>query len=609
MIYYPQAQPDFYDKKFTLTSYENVFKTLDQYNPSKHCLYLNERGLATTHKIHYYLQKIKGWFGFENLADEKKIDAELLKFLHYGLIHQYITHQSIRPIIESVYGKIKINQLKVNELVEKSLSDLSHQNETSKAKHQDLLNNLRLRLTSYCQVHQNNLRPSFWNRLFSDTLPSGSYSASGIFGETYLALAEQQVRQAWRENYHISNNTLKCFKHAASRHSSLSDAFSKRLIQSFQGAEGYITDPACNHQVSKINLRLGQRESLRDKQKEAAQLFQKVYKKNFAMFNAKHLILWLQSEISIKGVNFIEILVRELDKSGVSDPKSKNIYINGCLELGDHYFRQSQTLKTRLSDTITGLLTWKTAPSQTNYLSLAFSVYHKAFDKADSEETRQLILNKLIVNSKAVSPDLLKTLIEKEYLNSDSPTYEQGWSCAIYLMMIQCHTTIELLKKKGHALINKFLKTTINCKKEGLAPQAALGFINEVIPRIDIIGNGLVALKEALISSHPYIESDIADLISKERFTVDVGANLYFLKGELLSETKGSPEAIYEAYKKASELAPKNPFGVGGLFMEDDQISPEDDFQELIKNYRKFALDWGAAETLKSLGYLEHSTN
>ena len=75
------------------------------------------------------------------------------------------------------------------------------------------------------------------------------------------------------------------------------------------------------------------------------------------------------------------------------------------------------------------------------------------------------------------------------------------------------------------------------------------------------------------------------------------------MKGELLRETGASSEAILEAYKQASDFAPGNPFRVGGAFMEDDQASPADDSQKLIEIYRKLAVDWGAAEALKSLGY------
>lgn len=81
LVYYP----DILLFHHNVLQYEHDWKTLAQ---SKY-LYTNGYQIQPTNWFFYAFQTVKGWFGFENYCDQKKINYTLKKFAFYGYLCGY----------------------------------------------------------------------------------------------------------------------------------------------------------------------------------------------------------------------------------------------------------------------------------------------------------------------------------------------------------------------------------------------------------------------------------------------------------------------------------------------------------------------------------------
>ncbi|HEX4839606.1 MAG TPA: hypothetical protein VFU89_04095, partial [Rhabdochlamydiaceae bacterium] len=88
MTVYAEACPDFYLKRFERAAYSALLQNLSQAKPNPY-LYVTEQGLVLTHVFHYIWENFKGCLGRENRTQVEKVNAEWLKFLHYGLMVGY----------------------------------------------------------------------------------------------------------------------------------------------------------------------------------------------------------------------------------------------------------------------------------------------------------------------------------------------------------------------------------------------------------------------------------------------------------------------------------------------------------------------------------------
>lgn len=231
MPVYLENCPDYYQKKFTRETFGYVLEKLSQ--PGQQ-LCVREGGLDTITTIYALWEQFIGMLGFENGTDSHKIEAEWLKFLHYGMVKGYLQDP------ELLQTAAKVRNLYFRKLPQAGTN----------------LEIFREALASYCTQNRAHLEPSYWNKFFAETI-NMTLTKKHVFGSTYLALAEQ-VR---------SEERIKHLGKAASRHFAINDPdYNSRLEQCFNRVKQlYSWRPS----IETARLRLAKRAYARHKPQDA----------------------------------------------------------------------------------------------------------------------------------------------------------------------------------------------------------------------------------------------------------------------------------------------------------------------------------------------------
>jgi|GEM_PF-1684952 len=230
MTVYAEACPDFYLKRFERAAYSALLQNLSQAKPNPY-LYVTEQGLILTHVFHYIWENFKGCFGCENRTQVEKVNAEWLKFLHYGLMEGYFQQSANIQSLHTLKDKVSEPRVKevMNTILDKKGNKLKRVQQT---------------LSQYCKTYEKALRPALWNRLvWARTV----HRFPLTFGETYLDLAQQPD---------LIENRVAYLYRAASPLFSLKKEYSNRLEACFNEVRKWASSTA---QFGYVHLQMSER--------------------------------------------------------------------------------------------------------------------------------------------------------------------------------------------------------------------------------------------------------------------------------------------------------------------------------------------------------------
>lgn len=208
MTFYPEAQPDYYEKSYNRDAYLSVLRKVDEQSVDESLCIDSTTGFSLIGRIKYALRKILGWIGFGNYADPIRVNGELLKLLYYGEIHGFMSDAQIKIVIGSISRKMQDEigtRKRVQDAVSDSFAELTAMGNRSPEEVLKLRQHMRERITAYYQQHPNQLNLPFWNRvwnrIFCGTITLPPHPS---FGETYLVLAQNTTDTTQSLKYYKS---------------------------------------------------------------------------------------------------------------------------------------------------------------------------------------------------------------------------------------------------------------------------------------------------------------------------------------------------------------------------------------------------------------------
>ncbi|HEY5235187.1 MAG TPA: hypothetical protein VIJ14_03315, partial [Rhabdochlamydiaceae bacterium] len=369
MTIFAEASPDYYLKRYSPVEYSHLLQTLTKARPDPY-LCVTERGLLLIPVIQYVWEKFKAYFGFENRAQVEKVQAEWLKFLHYGLIEEYFLNPENLESLRSLEGKTSDSVKRTIEII------LDNQD--------NKLKRVQDELTHYGRIHAEALKPALWNRCF---FARTVYSYPRAFGETYLSLAEQpQLYTEERVEY---------LYHAASPKFSLEDSYCRRLESCFNALKTFDLV-----QSGHIHLQMSRRKQLQNDHHsalshliEAKQAHGRLssYHRYLEFISSAHR-LSPQYAATFDGMTGWKSTCFEACKAFLKNPpefpdgeqKLRPDYASALVTLGDYHLSSSTSVGTRM-------MSWVGSTAQKSSLESALECYTKALVFTDGAKEREVM--------------------------------------------------------------------------------------------------------------------------------------------------------------------------------------------------------------------------
>lgn len=586
MVYFAQAQPDFYNHKYKIDGYKHTLQMLRDFDSKKQCLYISPHGLSTAGRIYGFWQWIKPWLGFENHCNQAKINAEILKFLHYGTVKNFSEDAEIKKLYQDIYQKSQSKKLILDNSITVTLMQLRGDNPLSTK-----IKDLRSHLSGFCIKHRHELNPCFWSKPFSYRLQSPSHE----FGTTYIKLASSLLSQD-----RTSIEVFDFIYRASSCNHALTATYQKELTECFNEACRYepSMEEGFNFYKAKIRLRLSQRAFFNSNYEESITQLTSAEQIKPELKKDKHASIHAFSLIKLDKMDQAEKILSYINPKSL-DSKTRHRCMEAYLILGDHAFLKKDSLKTAL----TSLITFGFGTTKVKLCDKALFHYQKAMQFTDSANIKKVIdkLNDVWGDAKK----LKVAERSSDFLNYGlSMLKAENWQTASYLLLLALKymdETARLLQPTGQECLEKLVEAIVKDYCESKDASKALALVDQTLELIQVKDKwiSLEDVKEFSFNPDSNVVSKLPGLVDvKGNFNVYVGSDLHFLRGELLELTKGPADQKLQSYRESANLSPKNPFGSHSVYMKDDQETSSD-----YATYRQTAMNWGGAERLQKLGW------
>ncbi len=135
-------------------------------------LIVTDKALAVTNKVQWVLNKIKGFFGFEDRTEIVRVNYELLKLLRYGKKKHFHDDINVQQTVQVLSKKLELRP-QIDKAVKDCFTLLNTHNTAAVDEN----------IKTYYNQHGNELRPSFWSRITSKHTEE-SQRTSAIFEST-----------------------------------------------------------------------------------------------------------------------------------------------------------------------------------------------------------------------------------------------------------------------------------------------------------------------------------------------------------------------------------------------------------------------------------------
>ncbi len=636
---YTESRPDYFPVIYTSSSWRAVLQQLDEV-PGDEILCLHEQGFTTAGKVYAFWQSIKRYLGFTDQTDETRVGARLMQFFFQGAARGFV--QENQALFNSVAGKMQWGITQVHQAVKGVFPKIN-----SPA-------GIRADLVKFYEDNREVLQPTFWNRIGAKEI---SLSKNSHFGEVHLLLAEQQIAkepdlafqnfsQAVQlynaEDSRYTDRLIQSFQTLAIRHpgrtaeiGAIRLLLAERKYRTDNWQEAYdlftsvwnshvpfsqrekalflVTAAALNRfdetemlskeispegldatvkqaytrAMNKLwayrHLSLAEDAYRKGNFKEAYDLFASAWDLKVPLSQHQS-TLFLILAASEKQFSIVEKLFDTIFPERM-DPTLKEPYARAITQLGDLYLSKNGTLTTKFFQVVT--LGW--TPSSEDHCRKAFAFYQKAHLARATDSLFQKIL--------AVA----EHLPDADLLRVDSRSYSQEKDEISRLLIVMKGKKLmhSVERRKAISQFTREVAALYQTKVKGSADKC-LYWIEEALKCIGPIRGKeelLYTTRASLFSSTREVQSNVPDLLTKGgdfAVPLDMGAGLHFLRAEILQSRHGNTREVHEAYKLAANLAPQNPFGAGGLFMEDGQQTLASHLESHIKAHRNLAIEWGA---------------
>ncbi len=405
--------PDYFPFIFTRDAWENVLDTLENI-PEDRVLCLDGNTLSTAGKAYICWQKVKAFFGFQNLTDETKVGAFLARFVFQGVVQGYFHKNEQR--IRSLQTKIFTNKLKVHEDVKGffNFAVISGLQEVQ----------LQGKLITYFTAHRERTAPSFWNCLLSERM---ELPPRARFGDTHLRLGKDSDAVGHRgealEHYRI-----------AAQLCNLEDLeYTENLIKLIDSNNIMTSDGSicCATKIGQIELLLAERMFSKNAFPASYELFKRALKNNvtFTDFTMRQKVFYLHASLqtghydeAVGHTNCID-LTRETEAL-------KKLYAETMRDLGEHFASKIGTKRTHLYR----LATFGYTPSSADHATKAATFYKQGLSVSEQVPSllhlHQILLHKLF----RIAPHLLSPLLR---VSSPLNANEQLTQIYAYLASMQ----------------------------------------------------------------------------------------------------------------------------------------------------------------------------
>jgi tetratricopeptide (TPR) repeat protein len=584
-----EAQPDYYEKNHSLQAYRAVLEGINLAAPGT-TLCMSSEGLQTAGRVYVLWQMFLGLLGFTNQTDEVQVSSECLKFLFYGVTHQYLADPATCTLLGEIELKCQRNDLRVSSAVREAFGALGQHAGRMQEEQALLIQDLSQRLIDFCRIHQEDLKPYFWHRLSAETI---DLPLNPQFGQTYLSLAEQTSNVDAPDRQDVQK-AIRYYKIAAQNYHSQASRYSERLYLSFSSfiVNFPTLEQTLPQQIASIYLLIAEREHHRGQFSHARECFTKVDELDTtgSLLEQRHLIQWTASCLEGRYFRAAENLMGRIDASHLNAQLAQ-AYIHACIKMGDHFFAKKGTLTTGIFHVVS----LGNTPNSLDHCRKAIGYYDRAMKIANLAREKALI-QKITQAVREMPADDQK---RREYLDIGSQLLKsQEWEMAAHFFLVAMHypTPKDLLSApQGREAIAYFTQAISELYKNG-SKEHLMGLIDQALECIGDIKDQLYTENTGIIKREPgAIRSNISGFLNEMGcFTWDVGSNLHFIKAEILAQSNQSQEEILKEYVAAAGLAPNNPFGAGALFMIDKEKSAAADLSVLIEAYRKLAFEYGA---------------
>ncbi len=568
---YPESCPDYYEKRFNSATYAALLQNLSNIGPNTR-LCVTDRGLETTSRIKAIWEGIKGWFGLDNAVKLEKLQAEWLKFLHYGLVKGYFHDPAILQSLQTINSK-------ANYYLQNTNLNITVRTIISPGTLDEKIDRVRIQLIEYCNKHYKQLEPSFWNSLIAKTTLL-SFPTKDDFGITYISMAYAETEQynLWKKFEYLHKATSSKFPMNEYYSQQLGDCLNQ-AIRNYDLPTTPLIDSA-----RKICLRLAKREYIRNRPKTALDYLDKAIKLSEDHLEAHYSYIKFISLAEALKYSEAEKMVNDLPEMPENKLDLSSRFTDALVIIGDSKLSYAKSKRA----TFVSYISLGYIDQRKTYSSQALDYYKKAFDSSEEKQGKD-VLKKLCQHL----DDIRGTALNLEDFQKDAfelglGCYEKSeWENAAYffLLSMKCFSSEELSSfAPAGDIRTRFAQSIANMVKEEK--------INE---------NSLNLLNQAIQHHQQFDEENIEEFINAEgkNFLNDQGACLYFLKGKVMQKLGGYPKSdILEAFDTACKLAPENPWGAWAYFAKDDQRSAKDNDEVLIAYSEKLAIEWGAAREI-----------
>lgn len=528
-------RPDYFPVIYSPDSWGAVLEQLD--SSSEGILCIDDQSFTIIGKISALWQRIKEYLGFTDLTHMTRVGARLIQFFLQGTSRGCI--DSHRACFESVKNRILSGHLKVHYAVKKVLENIG--NATA----------IQDRLETFYRENQSILKPTFWNRLFAEEL---DLEKDALFGSVHHKLADARLRE----------DPEMAYKHLRQAAQIYNSNDINRLHESFQVFQSVQSPP--KHERDAIHFLLAERFYRARNFENAHQVFNSAISLQIP-FDPYYQTLFLITAASISRFDSIEQLPESCFPLLI-DQTLKQSYTSAMTLVGDHYAQRVGTFQTK----VYRVATLGSTPSSMDHCRKAFHFYSKAYLATLNSD--QQIFQKIL--------NLAERCPEKDLLDIHS-TCSQWDAIPRLLLVMKGKDLLSSPSRRGY-IADVTREIAAYSAKEGSSPEKSLYWIEEALKCIGPLNNH-VSAKQGWMRSTP------KGLFTKEgTFAFDVGAGLHFLKAEILQKQRGNTTDVLDAYKLATNLAPKNPFGAEALLLQDQQPTAASD----IATYRHLAISWGA---------------
>ncbi|HEY4832966.1 MAG TPA: hypothetical protein VIH61_10455, partial [Waddliaceae bacterium] len=233
---------------------------------------------------------------------------------------------------QNIISQIDTQQSKFGSTVRSALEIFRDPSENST---EIKLARIRIHLTAFCSNNQDKLKPSFWNRFFTQKISK----PSSEFGETYLSLAEELIEARKPNENENDAKIISYFRSAAKVYQSLLASYQIRLVRSFIDFDSSLN--ISDDQVLKTKLSLAKRECSFDKYQSANTFFRQVAKRNRNLFTPETTLLWLEAELEeANNMNQAKELINQLGLQPL-DATLKLRYVNACIKSANYFFSKN----------------------------------------------------------------------------------------------------------------------------------------------------------------------------------------------------------------------------------------------------------------------------